>query len=822
MSREQNREAADFVNLMAAYRNGDGNRWLEKSKLVTRPANVTARDRIKAVPNDFHRASAKKVSAKHSTKQPSIGRKQSKAGTHNTNDVNMHIVSNDKGKSDIEYTNVKNSLLIKGMKRRNANLIGLSKLKTNSSRSSKLANTTEGLSFSQIDEKPSAAENHVMPSSTTTTATEIVENNATSNIGARNTEGNKFTTNKNLFATHSALSSRTNEEISSHHNNSKEIPRKGEVEKFRPQATKVRFFFYKIWSRSENLHAAKSKLYPAREYLKVDKIPHELNRIVRNTSDSRLETALRGPTFVSNIHSVRSKTKFKVGDEPVVDNHRSQTKSSISNSVKPPITLSHESLETNSGDFSPYYDRRKRKSRDDPQSKRKLHFKRRRKMLLSHLRRQQRSPTQQKNIDLVSTGTGTRKNDSVSALYVHDSVAEGTGRGVKKVSTDDSKGTDGDNAGQDENRGETESTPVSRRLPVGATAKEKYLANQLESLANITRLMATRRDCTISGKSDAVRLMLSNDQISPHFKAEVAKVVDVANHINDLLLLSGAHRLSRKVLLSQFFTLAESVLEVGPRVLGCSIFYTMPKPIDNKGNNISSDNITVTQQSTNSKNQELKGVFHNNYLYPFAYRNKTAAAHSGINNESHNDKDKDIPETIVLKDLSKTWDPRKMPFVKRHAAKQNEAQLLQPTRILLANQDASGNLELKGSWDHVIRVNSSDGAWEPPYYECLFRKMVIQFSVPFYRMGANGLPSFHSSSSSSSSSSSCSRSSSSRNSSSSRVVVVVVVVVAAAVAVVVAVVVVIVGVIVVVVEVVVVVVVVEVVVVVVVVVLVYL
>ncbi|RUS91131.1 hypothetical protein EGW08_001156 [Elysia chlorotica] len=538
----------------------------------------------------------------------------------------------------------------------------------------------------------------------------------------------------------------------------------------KPRSRKIRFFIKMILSRRNSRLVPKNKQLPAKvlTFSAFRKGPYDTVGRLGKNPNLDIGNASRSTNFMQNIFSTSNKVERSVGHIPVIDTYKGKEGNIISfvNKLSNVLLNSRSNFSnsnmmiesTKMGGSNKYAFRDKRgRSKDhiDLMLKRRLRSKRHRKRLLSHLQRQQRSVARPNGPESITYNTDTENIREESVLYVDNLAALGTGRGVKKDTIEGSKefGDHGDTdrtAGSQ--NGEESITRVFNRLPPDATEKERYRANKLESLANITRMMKTRRKCDTSKKSDAVRLMLSNEQVTPHFQTEVAKVVEVANQINNLLMLSPDRQLSRGIVLNQFFALAESVLEIGPRVLGCSIFFKLPGN-DSKNSNSTNDTDNKNTNNINNIDEENKNKNDSEigYIYPFAYYNESTfsdAANEGSKNDN-NDKpqEKNLntrtgPKTLVLTDLSREWDPRKMPFVKRHAERENPARLMLPTRVVLADLDASGDLGAEGNWSHVIRVSAADGAWESPYYECLFSRMVIQFSVPFYRVDTDGLPVF--------------------------------------------------------------------------------
>ncbi|GFN82948.1 absent in melanoma 1b [Plakobranchus ocellatus] len=354
--------------------------------------------------------------------------------------------------------------------------------------------------------------------------------------------------------------------------------------------------------------------------------------------------------------------------------------------------------------------------------------------LFNHLRRRIRS-LGRKNRALPTSQTSFLRRGRAISAHADSLSGRGIGRGLSKAST---------NYGSVEKDGNSKvegRVTVSSRLPQGVTQED---ALKTATLEYIKRSMGTRKHCSPSDAPRDVPMRITPAQVFPHFKTEIAKTVDLANHISDLLSMSRTGW-SRESLLDQFFAMTESILEVGPKVLGCAILYNIPEPNGDGGN---TSNTTRMSGASNNKynsssprgTQDSSGSTSSSppYLYPYSYRYKGTGNDGSYSNNNNNNN----VSTVVMTDLSTQYDPRKMPWVVHHARIADTSRLLRPRHVIFAEQDYSGELDTKSRWDHVIRVTTSDGFWGRPYYECLLKKMVIQYSVPFYRLGKTGAPIF--------------------------------------------------------------------------------
>ena len=747
-TKQKHRDVVDSSVLKDILRASFDNGRIENSGFVARPSSIKSHDTIKgSADHSYGRES------RSSAGQPSVGHAveglailaEAPGGTRGDIDNNDDIDGdNEESSTNTESITVSGS---GGNSKFPATVYpGESKLNKYSSRIS--TTSADNLAVSKN------GENNVNIRTAASTSTFFIHNDTNNDI--KNYKNvNKYRMGRTSLSRHSGVLSRIQRRHFAHektmrHSNLRKI-------RVRSQPIKFRFFMKKLWSGNSS---STSKLASGRLSSLFWEVPLDKVRSSENEKGSNLDIPFRNISFMQDIFSTSKKVGLSVDEIPVIDIDRKREEQLLSNASESTV-LSSGSFdgiksrmvaETSSSKSSAYLEHsQKNHEYIDMISKRHVRLKRHRKRLLSHVRRQQRSAaTRHGRAETITYRTSTGNNREESVLYVQNLVVEGTGRGIKKVATPESEQhEEQDSVKRGESQNTEESiTQVFRRLPAGATAKDRYVANQLESLANITRMMNARRKCITPKKSDAVRLMFSDEQVSPHFKREVAKVVEVANHINNLLMLSQGQQLSRAALLNQFFALAESVLEIGPRVLGCSIFYTIPANTSNSRSNTTSDkDNSINNDDKEDKDQTVKNVTEIGYIYPFVYYNEStiydnADKDNNNNNNDKNRKNKISSQTIVLTDLSKEWDPRKMPFVKRHAERENAARLLLPTRVVLADQHASGDLNSGGNWSHMIRVSSADGAWEPPYYECLFSRMVIQYSVPFYRVDAAGVPVF--------------------------------------------------------------------------------
>ena len=786
------KESSDYslgmAQLMAIGHDGGGDRRMEKSVPLPRLVDTKRHDTLKASPHEFHTVA--RITRKSHDRAVADALVPSAMPAPEDNDIayidgngDMKSSFNTKNKTNISKHNRSNTDISNDTNNLNQSISDInndnqhidSSIKSNSNGPTRRGNAH---SHSRLNKSQNRLDNENLDGALTSSLngdnyTKSIYSHTINRNENNHTETKDYKSKQMSLANHAILSSMPNQRqavrrinAQTKHKDSLYKP-SGEID----HISKL-ILMYKTLLRDDNLRS-RDKMAPK---MKGRTTWISFARCFQNKCRPKNELPIHRPRVMGGFASASDKIATGVGDAPIFDSDRGNIQAFITDVLKPSISMP----EFNSNTVKSTVDSNVFKEGVEPGMKKsttmhkgKSHFNRRRKYLLSRLRRMQRSAVRQSKTGPTDYSTDTRSEDreSVLEVEVQNLVTEGTGRGVNKIAAADSEES-ADSDGESE--GET-ITSILNKLPAGATAREGYLANQQESLANITRMMASRRNCSVSGKSDAVRLIMSADQVNPHFKVEVTKVVEVANHINNLLLLSRGRQLSRENLLNQFFALAETVLETGQKVLGCSIFYTFSDISDNNGSNTDSIVTSATKTNNNSnsgsrskrkvvagedsaKNAESESrskkgssslehaVSTNPYLYPFAYRNESTQHNDdngGNNNNNNSSSSNNGPSpTIVLTDLSKEWDPRRMPFVTDHLKKKSTSHLLLPTRVFLTDQDAFGDLDPKTSWSHMIKVGLSDGVWGRPYYECLFRRMVIQFSVPFYRLGGDGTPEF--------------------------------------------------------------------------------
>lgn len=253
------------------------------------------------------------------------------------------------------------------------------------------------------------------------------------------------------------------------------------------------------------------------------------------------------------------------------------------------------------------------------------------------------------------------------------------------------------NRGRRSNSGESSSVE-----DLIASTEDQHLT---QTLHFVDKLQANPEPCNIPGKRIIIlkNQKFKPEQFFPVFVEEVKRTVQIANTINDLLLYTKS---PPETFLDMFFAMTQSLVETGPLVTGCAIAFNL----------VSSGppafTSTVSQSSTPAKPPQP--AFELQSLFPYSYRSRDGS--------------------VVITDLSRLYKPQTTTWFSVHVNRSTEG-LLKSRNRTYANRTDIGNLtSFNAKWNTTVAVDAEDGYWATPYYDCLLRSWVIQYSIPFYQL----------------------------------------------------------------------------------------
>ena len=148
--------------------------------------------------------------------------------------------------------------------------------------------------------------------------------------------------------------------------------------------------------------------------------------------------------------------------------------------------------------------------------------------------------------------------------------------------------------------------------------------------------------------------------------------------------------------MTPFYDLIKSVVATQPNtVVGCAIAF------DLNYKKYNSENCTST------------------YLYPYAFKSRGLGG------------------TVNTTDLSCRYNYKDITWFKIHSQKASPPRTLH--REMNQSMDNRGRQATSDSGDGINRkgVSPLDGYWSPPYYNCEFQVVLIEYSVPFYLVRDN-------------------------------------------------------------------------------------
>ena len=184
---------------------------------------------------------------------------------------------------------------------------------------------------------------------------------------------------------------------------------------------------------------------------------------------------------------------------------------------------------------------------------------------------------------------------------------------------------------------------------------------------------------------------LTNYRFSPEyfykpFKREVQRTVDLANTLNDYFMYKDdGKRLYNDIIL---FALTQSLVELEPSVVGCGIAF-------DKG-------------EYPARNETL--------FFPYSYKLGS------------------FSDSVIVSDLTLMYAYYDTEWFKSQKFK--PASHFRKSRgFVFANASDVGDTRKYDFWrNSSIVVTARDGFWAEPYYDCKMKKLIVQFSVPFYQM----------------------------------------------------------------------------------------
>ncbi|KAK6166614.1 hypothetical protein SNE40_023265 [Patella caerulea] len=173
------------------------------------------------------------------------------------------------------------------------------------------------------------------------------------------------------------------------------------------------------------------------------------------------------------------------------------------------------------------------------------------------------------------------------------------------------------------------------------------------------------------------------------FKDQVDKAVHLANTLNNLFLYKDQGQVLYDDVV--YFALSQSFVENDTNIVGCGIAFA-------------------------EKQYPLRK---SSMFWPYAYR---------VGKK---------PETmIVVSDLSKLYNYTNVAWFTEHQQK-TTVNFQTDQSVLFTNQsDADiGKFErYLFRRNKTVKVTRSDGFWGDPFYDCLLRKWIVSFSLPFYQI----------------------------------------------------------------------------------------
>lgn len=198
------------------------------------------------------------------------------------------------------------------------------------------------------------------------------------------------------------------------------------------------------------------------------------------------------------------------------------------------------------------------------------------------------------------------------------------------------------------------------------------------------------------------------DQFFPVFAEEVNKTVHIANIINDLLLFTKS---PPEDFMDIFFAMTQSLVETGPQVRGCAIAFSLLNTGPPSTATTPLEPTSPDSSPSTAKSQMPESLF------PYSYRTRD--------------------EAVVVTDLSLLYRPQTTTWFSVHVNRSTEG-LLKPKNRIYANRTDMGNTtSYIAKWNRTVSVTPQDGYWATPYYDCLLRRWIVQYSVPFYQLNGS-------------------------------------------------------------------------------------
>ncbi|ESO99793.1 hypothetical protein LOTGIDRAFT_173509 [Lottia gigantea] len=183
----------------------------------------------------------------------------------------------------------------------------------------------------------------------------------------------------------------------------------------------------------------------------------------------------------------------------------------------------------------------------------------------------------------------------------------------------------------------------------------------------------------------------SYDYFYEPFEKQVKKTLLLANTLNTLFLYKDKGRVLYDDVF--YFALSQSYVENDPKVVGCGIAFA--------------ENQYPLRKSSK--------------FWPYAYR--------GANK----------PETLVVSDLSNSYNYTFVNWFLVHADKPTVK--LHTDKSMLFTNQSNRDIGLVENYvfrrNKTITVTYEDGFWGNPFYDCLLKKWVVSFSLPFYQIKEN-------------------------------------------------------------------------------------
>lgn len=194
------------------------------------------------------------------------------------------------------------------------------------------------------------------------------------------------------------------------------------------------------------------------------------------------------------------------------------------------------------------------------------------------------------------------------------------------------------------------------------------------------------------------------------FAEEVNKTVQLANMINDLLLYTKS---PPEEFMDIFFAMTQSLVETGPQVTGCAIAFNLLSS-GSSSSALSASMASASSSASPTAKRSHFSTYEPQSLFPYSYRTRDGA--------------------VVVTDLSLLYKPQTTTWFSVHRNRSTEG-LLKPRNRIYANKTDMGNLtHYNAKWNKTVSVSPDDGYWATPYYDCVLRNWVIQYSVPFYQL----------------------------------------------------------------------------------------